>query len=61
MGPGMMYGRGYGPGYAPGQVPPASADSGDDIGAAGIAAIACGAALLAGLLRARVLASTPHR
>ena len=47
MGPGMMYGQGYGPGQT---APPSSADTGDDIGAAGIAAIAFGAALLAGLL-----------
>ena len=50
MGPGMMYGQGYGAGYAPGHGPPSSPDNGDDIGAAGIAAIALGAALLAGLL-----------
>ncbi len=47
MGPGMMYGQGYGPGPA---APSSSTDSGDGIGAAGIAAIAFGAALLAGLL-----------
>ncbi len=47
MEPGMMYGQGYGPGPA---TPSSSTDSGDGIGAAGIAAIAFGAALLAGLL-----------
>jgi hypothetical protein len=47
MGAGMMYGKGYGPGPA---APSSSTDSGDAIGPAGIAAIAFGAALLAGLL-----------
>ena len=41
MDPGMMSGRGYGP---------SRPDNGDDIGIGGIAAIAFGAALLAGLL-----------
>ncbi len=47
MGPGMMYGQGSGPGPA---TPSSSTDGGDGIGAAGVAAIAFGAALLAGLL-----------
>jgi hypothetical protein len=47
MGPGMMYGQGYGSGPA---TPASSMDSGDGTGAAGIAAIAFGAAVLAGLL-----------
>jgi hypothetical protein len=47
MGPGMMYGQGYRPDAG---AAPSSTDGGDDIGAAGIAAIAFGAALLAGLL-----------
>ena len=45
MGPGMMA-----QGYGGPRAPPSSPDSGDEIGAAGIAAIAFGAALLAGLL-----------